>query len=257
MKNNIIIIIVTILAAACRDINTIVSVNNFQEELDSFLVSSDGSGVDNNYCIILFNDMPDSTVTFIKSKTFHELVYEHHRTKTKLYAKNGDTLIVCSPINYRFEPLFSNWESISRQRFPDNGPHFYKRVDYVIRGGILRKLSDKTDTIKEPCLQVFKSRVSNSYLLFNGSIPGYAEYFDDSCVWIGEYTKVDSIITFVPHHVVQKGSLTPCLAPIEKQVVFNDTINLLIHRTGLLMLEDSIIFPPEKDTLFFDKVLSF
>lgn len=258
MRRKSVVILLLILVIACRDVKTPVSVNSFQEELDSFLQSPERSVVENSYCIVLFNDLPDSTVSFILSESPHELVDEHRRTKTRMYTNDkGDTLIVCSPASFRFEPLFQNWKEIPKQFFPGSSPRFFKRVYYVIHDGELQGIPEKTCSYNGPRFRFFKSRESDAYFLFNRQVPGYAEYFDESCIWIGTYIKVDSTITFIPHHAVQKMGSGDCLVPVDKQPFLIDTIVVLAQDTRLLMQKDNIFIPDETELLCFDEVLSF
>lgn len=115
-------------------------VGAFQKELNTFLESSNTKENVGTYCLILFKTVPDSTVSFISSEYPHILTDEHKEIRYKVYARGGDTLIVCSPKDYRFEQFFLGWRAVDEIIFSNYGPRFNQRANYTIRGDQLQKI---------------------------------------------------------------------------------------------------------------------
>lgn len=140
MKKCVILLISWTMVVSCNVTCHNNVVESFQKELESFLKASNTRENAGKYCLILFKTVPDSTVSFISSEHPHILIDEQWESKYKVFAKDGDTLIVSSPKDFRFEHMFQGWQAVDEIVFLDCGPRFDYRVDYVIKGNQLRMI---------------------------------------------------------------------------------------------------------------------
>lgn len=140
-------VFITAMLACCTSMDKPV-IANFNTEFNSFIDQTSNCWSKGTCYIILFNDVPDSTVSFILSKHPHKLESNPNGIKVKTYTKDNYDLVVCAPNHYLFEYLLQDWKPSVDMIFNDNEVCFIQRTEYVIREGMLHICNQKETPVE-------------------------------------------------------------------------------------------------------------